>query len=137
MLTTDKKTMDAKPKEIEDRNDVGLLVHSFYARVRQDELIGPIFNNAIHDWDEHLEKLTDFWETNLFFQRKYKGNPLKKHQEVDENINHGITQEHFGRWLQIWFQTIDELFTGERANQAKHRARNMSTFMFIKIFQNR
>ena len=55
---------------IHTREDVSLLVRTFYAKVRKDELLGPIFNGIIKDWETHLELLTDFWETNLFFKRK-------------------------------------------------------------------
>ena len=54
-------------KQLENRNDVAQLVRAFYAKIRQDELLGPIFNESIQDWEPHLEKLTDFWEGNLFF----------------------------------------------------------------------
>lgn len=63
-------------KEIENRADVSLLVHSFYKKIRADKEIGHFFNETIHNWEEHLEKLTDFWENNLFAVRKYYGNPL-------------------------------------------------------------
>jgi hemoglobin len=53
-------------KQIENRADIEVLVHAFYAKIRADKEIGFYFNNMIKDWDIHLEKLTDFWETNLF-----------------------------------------------------------------------
>ncbi|GAA4826611.1 group III truncated hemoglobin [Algivirga pacifica] len=124
-------------QDINSRQDVSLLVHSFYERVREDELIGPVFNHIIHDWDTHLELLTDFWESNLLFQPKYKGNPHQVHQEVDQQMQGTISMEHFGRWLQLWFQTIDTLFKGKNAEAAKRRARNMSTYMFMKIYERR
>lgn len=124
-------------KEIENRGDVKLLVTSFYAKIRKDELLGPIFNARITDWEHHLEHLTDFWETNLFFVSKFKGNPMRKHAEVDAAENHSITEQHFGVWINHWVQTIDTLFEGEKANIAKNRARKMGTFMYIKIFEAR
>ncbi len=126
-------------KEIVGREEVFLLVHTFYEKIKKDDLLGEIFTKTIpvEEWNDHLEKLTDFWETNLFFVRKYKGNPIEKHQKVDENFNALISQEHFGRWLQLWFHTIDELFYGEKAHQAKERARNIASMLFFKIFENR
>ena len=91
----------------------------------------------ITDWDEHLEKLTDFWESNLFFKKKYTGNPLTKHVEVDKQQKGTINEMHFGVWLNLWFQTIDNLFVGEVAQLAKNRARNMGTFIHLKIFEAR
>ncbi len=91
--------------DIQDREDVHLLVVSFYTKIRNDKVLGPIFNSIITDWDAHLELLTDFWETQLFLKRKYYGNPVTAHQEVDDKMNHGVTSEHFGLWLNQWFAT--------------------------------
>ena len=64
-------------KEIQNRADVFLLVTQFYTKVRKDEILGPIFNNAINDWPEHLNRLTDFWESNLFFWQNLKEIPFQ------------------------------------------------------------
>lgn len=128
-------------KELDTREDVYLLVSSFYTKVRKDNLLGPIFNTAIKDWDEHLDRLTTFWETSLFMTRKleqkYIGNPMEAHVKVDRDNNHSITELHFGVWLNLWYQTIDELFVGEYADVAKRRARKMGTFLHLKIFEER
>ncbi len=128
-------------KDINTREDVYLLVSSFYTKVRKDNLLGPIFNTAIKDWDEHLDRLTTFWETSLFMTRKleqkYIGNPMEAHVKVDRDNNHSITELHFGVWLNLWYQTIDELFVGEYADVAKRRARKMGTFLHLKIFEER
>lgn len=127
----------ATKTDIKDRKDVSLLVNTFYAKVRNDKVLGPIFNNIINDWDAHLELLTDFWETQLFLKRKYFGNPVTAHEEVDEKTNQTITPEHFGFWLNLWFQTLDELFEGETAWIAKNRAQKMSTMLFMHMYQHR
>ena len=127
----------ATKTDIKDREDVSLLVNTFYAKVRNDKVLGPIFNNIINDWDAHLELLTDFWETQLFLKRKYFGNPVTAHEEVDEKTNQSITPEHFGFWLNLWFQTLDELFEGETAWIAKNRAQKMSTMLFMHMYQHR
>ncbi len=124
-------------KDLENREDVNLLVNTFYSKVREDEVLGPIFNGIITDWVGHLELLTDFWETQLFLKRKYHGNPIKAHNEMDDKMNHSITPEHFGLWLNLWFQTIDALFTGDNAFIAKNRARQISSMLYLQIFQNR
>lgn len=126
-------------RQIDNRSDINILVNSFYSKVRVDELLGPIFNTHISDdkWPEHLDKLTDFWETNLFGVAKFKGNPTQKHINVDKNLNYSIEQKHFGRWLQIWFETIDELYEGEYADKAKNSARKMSTGQYLAIWQQR
>lgn len=124
-------------REIKDRQDVKLLVETFYGKIRKDNVLGPIFNGIISEWDSHLDLLTDFWETQLFLKRKYVGNPVLAHQEVDDQMNHSITPEHFGLWLNLWFATIDELFEGEKAWIAKNRAQKMSTMLFMQIYQHR
>jgi hemoglobin len=123
--------------DISSREDIYLLVKTFYSKVRIDALLGPIFNGIIKDWEGHFEHLTDFWQSNLFFEKKYSGDPMQKHAEVDKLVGGVINEHHFGVWLNLWFQTIDELFAGETAQIAKNRARNMGTYMHIKIFQAR
>jgi hemoglobin len=124
---------------IETRKDVSNLVNAFYTKIRKDDLLGPIFNGHIPEekWPEHLNKLTDFWETNLFGVAKFKGSPSAKHIKVDSNLNHSIDQSHFGKWLQLWFETIDELYVGELAVKAKESARKMASGQFLAIWNNR
>lgn len=76
------------------------LVHTFYARVRRDPLIGPIFNAAIGDWDAHLAKLCDFWSSVTLMTGRYKGTPMRVHAELP-----GISHEHFARWLALFQAT--------------------------------
>lgn len=123
--------------DIQNREDVFLLVSSFYTKVRANKEIGHFFNETIEDWPTHLEKLTDFWETNLFMVSKFRGNPMRAHKEVDRNFNHSIEQKQFGEWLNMWYQTIDELFEGDRANIAKNRARNMAHNLFMNMYISR
>ncbi|MFT5818959.1 MAG: hemoglobin [Crocinitomix sp.] len=121
------------PKQIENRSDVSLLVRSFYAKIRENDFLGPIFNTAIpeNQWETHLEKLTDFWETNLFGIPKFKGNPMLAHRNVDAANHHNIEMEHFGHWIQMWFETIDEHFIGDLADKAKRASRKMATGLFM------
>lgn len=126
-------------KTIDNRKDVSLLVNSFYAKIRKHEILGPIFNNSIPEehWPAHLEKLTDFWESNLFGIAKFKGNPPAAHHRVDTKEGYTISQTHFGHWLQLWYETIDELYEGPLAQRAKDLARRMSTGLFLAIWQGR
>lgn len=128
-------------KDIETRDDVFKLVDAFYAKVRDDNTLGSIFNKKIKDWNAHLQHLTTFWESTLFMHKKldqkYTGNPLEAHITVDKENNNTITEIHFGIWLNYWLQTIDELYQGETANNAKRRARKMGSFLYLKIFEAR
>jgi hemoglobin len=123
--------------DIRNREDVFFLVSKFYEKVRKDDILGPFFNETIKDWDAHLDHLTTFWESSLFLKTKYYGNPIEAHAKVDANHNYSITELHFGLWLNLWFQTIDELFEGDYAENAKRRARKMGTFLYLKIFEAR
>jgi len=123
--------------DISSRKDLELLIHTFYSKVRKHKEIGPIFSQIIKDWDHHHERLIDFWQTNLFFVKAYKGNPLQIHQQVDSQFTRHMTQADFGHWLQLWFETLDELFEGKNQFLAKERARNMAHMMFLKIAQTR
>lgn len=124
-------------RDIKTRDDIFLLVSSFYVKVRKDTVLGPFFNDAIKDWDAHLDNLTSFWQASLFLKTKYMGNPLKAHVKVDQENNNSISEVHFGLWLNLWFETINELFEGDYAENAKHKARKMSTFLYLKIFEAR
>lgn len=126
-------------KHIKSREEVSLLVRTFYTKIRKDDFLGPIFNGIITDWETHLELLTDFWETNLLYKRKYFGNPMHAHVEVDQKCGNTINEKHFGAWINLWIQTIDELFEedDEVALIAKNRARHMGTFLHLNIFNAR
>ncbi|WP_034258530.1 group III truncated hemoglobin [Altibacter lentus] len=123
--------------DITNREDISLLVRTFYGRVQKDALLGPVFNTTISNWESHFELLTDFWETNLFFKKSYKGNPITAHIKVDEAFHGGINEVHFGTWINLWHQTINDLFEGETAQIAKNRARNMATFIHLRMFEAR
>src|SRR5690554_98024 len=126
-------------KEIENRADVSQLVHSFYDKIRADEVLGPIFNAHLTDeqWPPHLEKLTDFWETNLFGIPKFKGKPPMGDRKLDLALNYGVTREHFAHSLRLSFQTLDQLFVGKFAHRAKNAPRKMSTGLFMAISSQR
>lgn len=124
--------MNLEKNDIETREDVILLVNKFYARVRQDALIGPIFNETIgKHWAEHLEKLYDFWESRLFDRDVYEGRPLFKHIPLP------IGAAHFERWLKLWNETIDDYFVGDRADEARRRADSVSQFFQERLAEIR
>lgn len=123
--------------DIQNRADINLIVRTFYDQVRQDDLIGHIFNEQISDWDFHLERITNFWDQLVFQTRKYVGNPMETHVKVDQHANYSIEPVHFGRWLQLWFETIDGLYTGENAAIMKNQARKMQTVLYMRMWEHK
>ena len=125
-------------KEIEDREDVSKLVNAFYDKIRKDEFLGPIFEMHLEGrWPAHLEKLTDFWETNLFGIPKFRGNPQSAHAIVDRNLDYEVSQSHFSHWVEMWHETIDEMFEGMLADRAKMAAERMAQGLFMGMLSNR
>jgi hemoglobin len=114
-------------KDITGLEDIQLFVDEFYGRVRKDDLIGPVFDNVIADWQPHLDKMYRFWNAVLFGEPGFKGNPFAKHAPLP------IAQEHFARWLELFSETIDAHFTGPMALETKQRAGLMATMFMSKL----
>lgn len=106
------------------------LVHLFYARVRQDPDLGPVFNDAVEDWPEHLEKLTAFWSSLMLASGRYKGNPLAAHTRRRDRI----TPELFQRWLALWRQTTDEVMSPGAAAALQAKAGRISESLQLGMF---
>ncbi|SHJ30403.1 group III truncated hemoglobin [Pseudozobellia thermophila] len=114
--------------EIKQLDDIRLLVDAFYAKVRQDDLLGRIFDRVIQDrWPQHLGKMYTFWQTVLLGEHTYYGNPFGPHAELP------VERKHFERWLELFHQTLDEHFEGEKADEAKWRASKMAEMFQFKI----
>ena len=108
--------------------DIKMLVDIFYERIRANDLLGPIFNSILNDrWSSHLEKMYRFWQTVLLNQHTYNGSPFVPHAKLP------VDQHHFDRWLLLFYQTIDENFSGEKATEAKWRAEKMAEMFYHKI----
>lgn len=120
-------------QDISNIEDIKLLVNTFYEKVQNDDLIGPIFNEKMMGrWPEHLEKMYRFWQTLLLEEHTYSGSPFPPHKQLPVN------QSHFDRWMEIFTGTVDSLFVGKLAEEAKVRAANMA-YMFnykIEYFRN-
>ena len=104
------------------------LVDAFYGKVRENNLLAPVFNERIKDrWPEHLEKMYTFWQTILLEERTYFGSPFPPHAKLP------VEHAHFEEWMKLFTQTIDELFIGEKAKEAKWRAGKMAEMFEYKI----
>lgn len=115
-------------KDIQSFEDIQLLVNTFYASVRSNDLLGPIFNERIGDrWSEHLEKMYRFWQTVLLQDHSYFGSPFPPHAKLP------VSQAHFSVWLQLWHQVTDSYFEGPKASEAKWRGNKMAAMFLSKI----
>jgi len=115
--------------EINGRQDIEFLINSFYEKIKTDSMLGPFFAHV--NWSKHLPVMYLFWENALFYTGGYAGNPLKTHQLF--HSKHPLNQEHFKRWEEIFTNTVDEYFEGEKAELIKQRAISISTVMQVKI----
>ncbi|WP_430810830.1 MULTISPECIES: group III truncated hemoglobin [unclassified Carboxylicivirga] len=125
---------------LQTRNDIEKLVRAFYSKVQKDDTLGPFFNYAIKTpeaWEQHYQLLSDFWALNLLDQKGFDGNPARAHSGIDKAFKQAITTAHFDRWVQLWHETIDELYTGPIADKARMRAQNMARGMYKKIVDQR
>lgn len=114
--------------DIKTLTDVKLLVDSFYGKVREDELLKDIFNNKIEDrWPEHLQKMYNFWQTVLLEEHTYYGSPFLPHAQLP------VVLTHFKKWLLLFNTTVDDLFEGEKAEQAKWQGQRMAEMFHSKI----
>lgn len=119
-------------KDITDRNDIILLVDTFYEKVSRDAVIGPIFTDVAKvNWDHHLPLMYSFWSTMLLEEKSYAGNPMKIH--ADLNRKHPLLQYHFDGWVRIFIETVDELFAGVKAEEAKTRGSQIAELMLHKM----
>lgn len=119
-------------KTLETREDIELLVNTFYDKIKKDDVIGFFFNEiAKVNWNEHLPKMYQFWETLLFGQVSYKGNPMAAHFPINEIK--AMEKHHFEHWLKVWTATVEELFTGTKAEMAIYKAQNISQLMAYKM----
>lgn len=118
--------------DILGRPDIETLVNAFYERVRSDEVLGRIFDEVARiQWNEHLPKMHAFWETVLFRSGGYTGNPLAAHASLALLTDMG--REKFERWLALFHATVDDLFTGERADHIKNCATDMASVIHSRI----
>ena len=104
--TCDVNDSDSRPPPSDDpltQRHIVALVERFYAKVRRDPVLAPVFNPAVHDWDEHQRTLVSFWSSMVLKTGTYRGNPMAAHRP------HPIRGEHFDHWLALWRETALEV----------------------------
>lgn|SRR5690606_36260643 len=119
-------------EDILNRKDIEVLVDRFYEKVREDEVIGYLFNDvAKTDWNVHLPKMYDFWEVILFGTGHFKGNPMLVHKELHQKSP--LNPEKFNHWFELFRDTVDNLYEGKNAEEIKHSASNIAQTMMYKV----
>ncbi|TAL85244.1 MAG: group III truncated hemoglobin [Rhodanobacter sp.] len=93
-----------------DQDAIATLVDRFYSRVQIDPVLGPVFNPAVQDWDEHKRRLTSFWASVALRAGSYRGNPMAAHR------SHPIDAGHFDHWLALWRKTCSEVLEATAAD---------------------
>ena len=106
------------------------LVDAFYAKVRADEMLGSLFDDAVRDWPEHLGKLTAFWSSVMLTSGRYKGSPMAAHMRHAE----AITPAMFDRWLALWATTAGENLSPDDAALIRVKAERIAESLKLSLF---
>lgn len=112
--------------------EVEQLVRRFYARVRADALLGPIFESHVHDWEPHITQLVDFWSAMLRGTRRFAGAPMPKHLALP-----GLEWPLFERWLGLFRQTTAELGNPAMQQLADASAQRVATAIWGRYSNQR
>jgi hemoglobin len=103
------------------------LVHGFYAKVRADAVLGPVFEARIQDWEPHLSQMRAFWSSVALMTGRYHGTPMAKHLPLP------VDADHFDRWLELFEQTARELCPPEAAAHFIERAQRIAASLELGI----
>ena len=107
---------------------VSRLVRAFYGKARLDPLLGPVFEQAVEDWDHHFGQLDAFWSSVVLATGRYYGRPMPAHMQLP------LTPEMFTRWLELWSETAGEVFPFEQAEVFRTKARNIGRSLSLALF---
>ena len=117
---------------LDNRAAIEQLVTNFYSKVKKDNLLGPIFNNAENfSWDTHLPIMFNFWETILLDKPKYRGNTIAKHIELHRRTP--LNEQHFRRWKELFYETLDNEFEGPNVEKAHKKVEAIAGLMQYKL----
>lgn len=110
------KAVEAAALGIDDAL-ISTLVETFYARIRKDSVLAPVFAAKVRDWPYHLARMKDFWASIALESGRYSGNPMLKHIAVPN-----LGPAHFARWLRLWEATLDDVAQPRAAALFRGRA---------------
>jgi hemoglobin len=112
-----------------DADYISRLVERFYARIRADELLGPIFAERIDDWNTHLARMKGFWRSVLHASGEFAGNPMVKHIAIP-----GLEERHFAHWLELFYDTLRQQQPSDEATSlVAERARMIADSLLTGI----
>lgn len=103
------------------------LVRGFYGKVRQDEVLGPVFAARIADWEPHLARMCEFWSSVALMSGVYHGRPMEKHLPLP------VDGRHFDRWLQLFRETAREVCPPAAAEHFIERAERIAQSLEMGI----
>lgn len=106
------------------------LVHAFYARVKDDALLGPIFDQRVDDWDYHLQRMCLFWSSVALMSGRYHGRPMPKHMPLP------VDGRHFDRWLALFEETANEVCPSSAADHFIDSARRIAHSLELGVAGN-
>jgi hemoglobin len=121
--------METIKGDIITREDIQLVINTFYNKVRDNSVIGHFFAHL--DWDKHLPTMYSFWSTVILHEEGYKGNPFEKHLKLPN-----LKEEDLAEWVKLFHETIDEHFSGETAEAMKLRGETIAFIFKSKLVKN-
>ena len=120
------------PRSETGEAEIETLVRTFYGRIREDDMLGPVFARVIgEDWEPHLAKMMDFWSSAMLKSGRYNGRPMPAHMKLKD-----VTPAHFDRWLALFEETVDEVCSPEAAPGFKERAHRIAGSLQLGMFFN-
>lgn len=123
----------SRPRQAPNAESLTELVHRFYADVRADALLGPVFEEALRDrWEPHLGRMVDFWSTVVLGKKSFSGNVFAKHMALQ-----GVTPAHFAAWVRLWGEHTDRLFEPDVARELQTVAHGIARNLFQGYFGTR
>ncbi|HVF93281.1 MAG TPA: group III truncated hemoglobin [Sphingomonas sp.] len=105
------------------------VLRAFYARVREDDLLGPIFNHAVHDWNHHLDRIGDFWSSVMLGSGRYKGDPVARHLPHAASLD----RVRFDRWLALWTETTTAMLPAAFAATIQAKAARIAESLQLAV----
>jgi len=136
-MTRETARIPAQDPSAPSEETIRTLVHAFYAKVRTDEELGPVFDHAIANWAPHLEKMCDFWSSVMLMSGRFHGAPMPAHLGIQGQDGKGLNGRHFARWLHMFAETVAELCPPEAAKLFEQKSQMIAQSLQLGIAASR